>query len=149
MQRLYHSAERFVPKRFLELLNREHFEDVQLGDGVKKRVSILFADIRGFTTLSESLTPEQVTTFLNTYTHHMLPIIQKCNGFINQFLGDGILALFPESPSDAVDAAIGMAQELKNFNSEIEHLKQIRQCSPKIQGVNFTHGVSRVAESRK
>lgn len=117
---LYRASERFVPKRFLQLLQREHLEDVQLGDSVKRKISPLFADIRGFTTLAESLTPERTALFLNTYMRYMTPIIRENKGFVNQFLGDGIMALFPESPSDAVNAAVAMTLVLPNFNREIE-----------------------------
>lgn len=117
---LYHAAERFVPKRYLQLLNREHLEEVQLGDGVKRKISPLFADIRGFTTLAESLAPEGTALFLNTYMRYMAPIIRSNRGFVNQFLGDGIMALFPESPSDAVSAAVEMVEILPKFNEEIK-----------------------------
>ena len=117
---LYHAAERFVPKPFLQLLHKEHLEDVQLGDSVKLPVSAMFADIRSFTTLAESLTPEQTASFLNTYTRYMVPVIRKNKGFVSQFLGDGILALFPETSSDAIDSALAMAEILPSFNKEME-----------------------------
>lgn len=120
LEMLYHAAERFIPKRFLQLLNKKHMEDVQLGDSVKREISAMFADIRGFTTIAESLTPERTALFLNTYMHYMEPVIRQNNGFINQFLGDGILATFPENPSDAVDAAVGMIQTLPKFNEEVK-----------------------------
>lgn len=119
---LYSSAERFVPKRFLQLLNKKHLEEVQLGDSVKREISVMFADMRGFTTIAESLTPERTALFLNTYMHHMEPVIRKHDGFINQFLGDGILATFPENPSDAVDAAVEMIQMVPKFNEEVERM---------------------------
>ncbi|MBA3603213.1 MAG: AAA family ATPase, partial [Parachlamydiaceae bacterium] len=117
---MYRAMERFVPKRFLQLLQREHVEDVKLGDSVKCKISALFADIRGFTTLAETLTPERTALLLNTYMRYMAPIIRKNKGFVNQFLGDGIMALFPESPSDAVDAAVAMNEMLASFNKKIE-----------------------------
>ncbi|MBA3604107.1 MAG: GAF domain-containing protein [Parachlamydiaceae bacterium] len=117
---MYRAIERFVPKRFLQLLQREHVEDVKLGDSVKCKISALFADIRGFTTLAETLTPERTALLLNTYMRYMAPIIRKNKGFVNQFLGDGIMALFPESPSDAVDAAVAMNEMLTSFNKKIE-----------------------------
>lgn len=116
---LYHAAERFVPKRFLQLLNREHMEDVQLGDSVKREITAMFADIRGFTTIAESLTPERTALFLNTYMQYIEPLIREHNGFINQFLGDGILALFPENPSDSIEAALAMLQILPRFNDDV------------------------------
>ena len=78
---LYHAAERFVPKPFLQLLHKEHLEDVQLGDSAELPMTAMFADIRSFTTLAESLTPEQTALFLNTYIQYMVPIIQKEQGF--------------------------------------------------------------------
>lgn len=116
---LYDSAERFVPRQFLELLGKPHIEDVQLGDSVQVKLSAMFADIRGFTTLAESLTPEQSALFLNTYLKYMAPIIRIHKGFVNQFLGDGILALFSEKASDCVDAALAMLVKLPAFNKDI------------------------------
>ena len=120
MEELYHSAERFLPKPILQLLNRKHFQDVQLGDNVKLKITVMFADIRGFTTIAESFSPEQTTVFLNTYMRYMAPLIRDYKGFVNQFLGDGILALFPETPSDSVDAALAMTNVLPRFNQEIQ-----------------------------
>ncbi len=120
VQFMYRAIDRFVPRRFLQLLQRENVEDVKLGDSVKRKISALFADIRGFTTLAETLTPERTALFLNTYMRYMAPIIRKNKGFVNQFLGDGIMALFPESPSDAVDAAVAMNEMLASFNKKIE-----------------------------
>lgn len=120
LEHLYHASERFVPKRILQLLNRKHVEDVQLGDSVKLEITALFADIRGFTTLAESLTPEQTAFFLNTYMSYMAPIIRKNKGFVNQFLGDGIMALFPEHPSHSVEGALAMIEALPRFNKEIQ-----------------------------
>lgn len=118
-QELFHATERFVPKKFLQLLGRSNIEEVQIGDATKVEMSAIFADLRDFTTISESIEPEQLTYILNTYLKYMAPIIRHNNGFINRVLGDGILALFPTETQDAVQAAIQMQQALSLFNKEI------------------------------
>ncbi|MBP6985444.1 MAG: AAA family ATPase [Alphaproteobacteria bacterium] len=119
-QELFHATERFVPKKFLQLLGRDNIEEVQIGDSVKVEMSAIFADLRDFTTISESIEPEQLTYILNMYLKYMAPIIRNNNGFINRVLGDGILALFPMETQDAVQAAIEMQQAMPLFNQEIK-----------------------------
>jgi len=63
---------RFVPRQFLHFLNKESIVDVELGDQVQKEMSILFSDIRSFTTLSENMTPEENFKFINTYLSRLI-----------------------------------------------------------------------------
>jgi len=116
MNQLYQSTERFVPKPFLDLLHKENIEDVLLGDGVEQDVSVLFTDLRNFTTLIQRRTPGDAFVIINRYLEHMAPIIRKYQGFINQFQGDGILALFPRAADDALQAGMAMLSALKEFN---------------------------------
>ena len=109
---------RFVPHEFLRSLGHESVLDVGVGDGVEKEVTVLFSDIRGYTTLSERMTPKENFDFLNTYLGLMGPIIQHNHGFVNQYYGDGIMALFLESPENAIRAAIEMLQSLRGYNAE-------------------------------
>lgn len=118
LQRLYRSTERFVPKAFLELLGRKNIEAIKLGDCIKQNVSVLFTDIRKFTTLLENRDPEDAFKFVNSYWKITAPIIRKNKGFINQFQGDGLLALFPQSANNAVDAACSMLNVLDVFNQD-------------------------------
>ena len=96
---------------------------VQLG-GHSVTVSIMFADIRGFTTLSESLTPEEVVDLLNRYFATVEPVIQQHGGWINKFGGDSLLAVFGEPTQHAdharraVQAALGMRVAMAAFNRE-------------------------------
>ena len=62
---------RFVPHKLLELMGKESVTEVMLGDYLEKRMTILFSDIRDFTTLSESMTPEQGFRFINEYLGRM------------------------------------------------------------------------------
>ena len=107
---------RFVPHQFLDLLNKESIIDVQLGDHIQKKMSILFSDIRSFTTLSESMKPEDTFKFINAYLSRMESVIVENNGFIDKYIGDGIMALFSGSADDAVKAGITMLHRLTEYN---------------------------------
>ena len=109
---------RFVPAQFLHLLQRSSLADVQLGDCAEKTVAVMFADIRGFTTLSESMSPQQNLKFLNAYLGRMERVIAQNNGFIDKYIGDAIMALFEGDPDQAVEAAIEMLHALHSYNQE-------------------------------
>jgi class 3 adenylate cyclase len=113
---LTQSFQRFVPKDFLKLLNKNKIQEVSLGDFTKQEMSILFCDIRSFTSLSESMSPEDNFRFLNSYLKRMEPIIRKNNGVIDKYIGDAIMAMFPYAANDAIQAAIEMLEELKLYN---------------------------------
>lgn len=114
---LANSYSRFVPWESLKMLNYNSIHDVKLGDGIEKNMSILFSDIRGFSTLSESMKPNEVLKFLNAYFGRLSPIIKKYNGTIDKFLGDGVMARFANS-QDSLNAAIEIQRELHIYNSE-------------------------------
>ena len=121
---LNRSLERFVPVEFLGYLDKTNLTQVQLGDQIQKEMVILFTDIRGFSSLAETLTPKQTINFLNNYLGRIAPIIRKNRGFIDKYLGDGIMAIFPASADDAVRTAVEMALELRSMNQEREKLGQ-------------------------
>ena len=111
------SLSRFVPFQFLEYLNKGSILEVFLGDQVQKNMTILFADIRSFTTLSENMTPEENFRFLNSFLSNVVPVIREENGFVDKFMGDGIMALFPEKPDHALKAAISLQRAVHEYNS--------------------------------
>jgi class 3 adenylate cyclase len=117
-QRVNQAISRFVPNEFLNALGKSNITEIQLGDAVEKEVTICFTDIRNYTSLSEQLSPQDNFKFVNAYNHRMGPIIQNHQGFINQYLGDGIMAIFPQSANDALQAAIEMQQAVQQYNSE-------------------------------
>jgi class 3 adenylate cyclase len=92
--------------------------------GESRRVSILFSDIRNFTTMSEQLTPQQVVTFLNDYFSEMVDAVFEQNGILDKFLGDGLMAIFgafdddQTHPRHAVLAALRMQSLLAKINGE-------------------------------
>ncbi len=114
------AANRFVPHQLLKLLGKPSIIDLKLSDHVQKRITVLFADIRSFTTLSEQMTPIENFLFLNSYLSHMGPIIRKHDGFIDKYIGDSIMALFDKA-QDAYKAAIGILEELEQYNAEREN----------------------------
>ncbi len=115
-ERLSSSYRRFVPQEFLKLLGREDVLDIKLGDSVEMEVTILFSDIRNFTMLSEKMAPRENFLFLNSYLERISPCIRRNGGFIDKYIGDGIMAIFPRSPKDAILASIAMIQELRIYN---------------------------------
>ncbi|RMG67626.1 MAG: hypothetical protein D6722_12825, partial [Bacteroidetes bacterium] len=123
-QKINSATARFVPYEFLHSLGHDSILDVHLGDQVEKEVTVFFSDIRGYTTLSEQMTPRENFRFLNAYLGRVGPIIKANRGFVNQYFGDGVMALFmpPEpgvsSPRDAVEAAIQIQETLRVYNAE-------------------------------
>lgn len=109
---------RFVPREFLQLLNKESIIDVKLSDSVNQSMSILFSDIRDFTPLSERMTPEETFKFINAYLSRMEPAIAANNGFIDKYIGDAIMALFNGEADDAVQAGIAMIRSLGEYNRD-------------------------------
>ncbi len=116
LKRLALSYERFVPKEFLSLLQKDSITHVRLGDQVQRDLTVCFADIRDFTKLSEAMNPQQNFDFLNSFLSRIAPLVIKHNGFIDKYIGDAIMALFPGRPSDAVDAAVHMMDAIKTYN---------------------------------
>lgn len=136
LKKINEATARFVPHEFLRSLGRESVLDVQLGDGIEKEVSVLFSDIRAYTTLSESMTPRENFEFLNTYLGKVGPVIQTHDGFVNQYYGDGVMALFQNQAMDAISAAIEMQQAVKDYNDE----RSAQQLAPIKIGVGLHTG---------
>ena len=111
---------RFVPKQFLDFLDKKSVLDIHLGDQVQKEMTVMFSDIRSFTEISEKLSPRDNFNFINHYLGYMEPIISRNHGFIDKYIGDAIMALFPESPDDAINAAIEMRTKLFEFNEDLK-----------------------------
>jgi class 3 adenylate cyclase/DNA-binding NarL/FixJ family response regulator len=160
LSRLNEAFLRFVPRQFLQFLEKSSIVDVQLGDQVQQEMSVLFSDIRGFTSLSESMTPAENFKFINAYLSRMEPAIVENNGFIDKYIGDAIMALFGKraddtdqksaddadqksaddavqtSADDAVQAGIAMLHALTEYN-----LSRIKPDRPPIKiGIGINTG---------
>ncbi len=115
---LNRSTLRFVPLEFLQQLGRKSLLGVSTGDHVEKEMSVLFSDIRGFTSLIEGLGPSESFAFINDYLRFMEPAVRDHGGFIDSYEGDAVMALFAGGADDAVRAGVASQRALVRFNAE-------------------------------
>ena len=126
---------RFVPGEFLSLLGKKNIIDVALADNVQMEMTVLFSDIRSFTTISEGMDPQRNFQFLSGFLSKMGPIVREHHGFIDKYFGDAIMALF-QNPDDAVDSAISLSQQLLEYN----RVRQDNQLPPIDIGIGLNTG---------
>lgn len=119
----------------------QNIDDIKLG-GKRAIVTVLFADIRGFTSMSEKMTAEEVSVILNEYFTEIEPIITKYNGVINKFIGDAVMAIFGEPiqdmnhPQNAVKCAYEMLKTVDRLQD-----KWLFEGKPKIEiGIGINTG---------
>ncbi|HEX8723533.1 MAG TPA: adenylate/guanylate cyclase domain-containing protein [Pyrinomonadaceae bacterium] len=114
---------RFLPEYVVRQI-LENPDSFKLG-GVNQTVTVLFADIRGFTRLSEHAPPERVVQLLNNYFTAMSDVIFAHGGTLDKYLGDGLMALFgapaatPEDACNAVSAAVRMQRRMEDINAQL------------------------------
>ena len=116
--RLSEAYTRFAPVEFLKHLQHESVLNVCLGDQTQAEMTVMYLDIRDFTSISDDMTPKQNFDFLNEYLSYVIPSIRQNKGFIDKFLGDTVMALFPTTPDDAVIAAIEILKQISLFNEK-------------------------------
>ncbi|MDZ8188244.1 MAG: adenylate/guanylate cyclase domain-containing protein [Nostoc sp. ChiSLP02] len=109
---------RFVPHEYLRFLRKENITDVHLGDHVSKVMAVMFSDIRSFTTISENMTPQDNFNFVNAYLKRVSPEIRSHYGIIVKFLGDGMMAVFPDGADDAVAAGVAKQERVHEYNEQ-------------------------------
>ncbi len=116
---------RFMPEYVVQQI-LENPDSFKLG-GVNQTITVLFADIRGFTRLSEKAQPEKVVQLLNHYFTAMSDIIFAYGGTLDKYLGDGLMALFgaptatPEDACNAVSASVAMQRQMGSINEELRN----------------------------
>lgn len=113
---LSQASDRFVPQGFIESIGHSSIVDVRLGDSVRKEMSVMFTDIRGFTSLMEGLPAGENIGFVNSFLRFAEPAILNNDGFVVEYLGDAILALF-EKPDQVVRAGVEMRKALPTLNA--------------------------------
>ena len=121
LENLVDSYARFVPMEFLKLLDLTSILDVKLGDQVEKTMTVLFCDLRSFTSTVELMSPREAFQYLNNYMLIAAPIIREHHGFIDKFIGDSIMALFPKNATDAVKCSIALLSKLSEYNQRMTH----------------------------
>jgi adenylate cyclase len=109
---------RFVPRAFLDLLGADDVRDVRLGDGVEREMTVLFSDVRSFTTISEGLAPRAIFGFINALLTRTGPVVREHGGIVDKYVGDAIMALFPGDVEDGLRAAIGLQKAVDALNHE-------------------------------
>ncbi len=113
---------KFVPEPVVEKALNASADSIF--DGEQRNVTVLFCDIRGFTPLSEELSPKEVVSFLNDYYSLMTEVIRKCNGTVAQFVGDEVFAAFGapvatnQNEQNAVFSALEMMHQLEKLNQK-------------------------------
>lgn len=113
LQRLNEAYLRFVPKEFLRLLNKESIIKTKLGDYSNIEMTIMFSKQK-FDDSKDDISLEQHFVLFNEYLKQVSPIIKKYDGFVSKFLSGGFMALFPNSETDAVRAALEINDCTKN-----------------------------------
>ena len=123
------SYSRFVPKQLLVLLNKKSLVDIKPGDWISKKVTLLCFDIKNFSHLNEDSSPKEIFTLLNMILGKISPIVREEGGFIEKYLGDGIIAIFPQNGEKAFECALRIQKTISDFQEEL-----IKAKLPKIQG---------------
>ena len=133
---------RFVPEKFLNILEKKSATEINLGDRIIDDMTILFSDIRSFTTLSESIPPGEVYAFLNEYFQLITPLISNGGGFVDKYMGDGLMAIFANSSGqknsadNALHTSISLIKELGTYNS----LRNMNGKQPVNIGIGINSG---------
>jgi class 3 adenylate cyclase len=127
--------ERFVPPAYLRRIAIKGLGSIRLGEADQQTVTILCSDIRGFTPLSERLSPRQLVGFLNQLLERITPVVGAREGVIDKYLGDAVLCSFegPDSAERAVACAVEMLTAVRGFNEE--------ECRPADQKVQIGIGL--------
>ncbi len=113
---LYRSLEKFIPTEKLSMMGKKDLTDIELGDYTKRNMTVLFSDIRSFTSMSENMSPEDNFRFLISYLKRMEAAVRNHKGFIDKYTGDGVMALYPGSADNAVESAIAMQKSVREQN---------------------------------
>lgn len=137
LKELNKAAQRFVPREYLAFLDKTSLVDINLGDHVTDEMTVMFSDLRSFTTISETMTPQQNFDFINAYLGRVSPVIRKNNGFIVKYLGDGIMAIFPGAADCGVQAGIDKLKQVNLYN--IKRTQQNRLPISIGIGINTGH----------
>jgi class 3 adenylate cyclase len=123
---------RFLPTEFLNQLQKKDVRNVKPSDCIEKKMTVLFSDIRNFTTITDNLNAQESFAFVNEVLNELAPFISKNNGFVDKFIGDCVMAIFPNSPLDAVTSGLEMLKSMNKLNQTKE--------SPVHIGVGIAYG---------
>ncbi|HNV44495.1 MAG: HAMP domain-containing protein [Spirochaetes bacterium] len=123
--------QKYVPQEIVDQLLQIKEKDASLLIGKKQLCTIFFSDIRDFTSITESLPPEELVGTLNNYFNHMVYIIIQNHGIVDKFIGDAIMGVYGAPVSygndaaNALKACFEMIRSLKSFNDEMSEKGKI------------------------
>ena len=117
-------AQKFIPKQFFRFLGKSSIEELELGNQVKKNATTLFCDLKSSTNISRSLSLEENFNYINSYLKVVAPLIKKFDGFIDKYLGDGVLSVFSK-PQDAIECAHAILRAIDVKNKSQKELPNI------------------------
>ena len=120
---------RFVPKEVLSLLNKKSLTDINPGEWISQKATLLCFDIKQFSSKTEYLAPKEIFEILNLILGKISPVVREHGGFIEKYLGDGIIAIFPKDGIKAFDCAIKIQQIIQELQPEL-----VEKNLPKISG---------------
>jgi len=115
---LVFAQSRFIPEQLLQALGRDNLIAIEAGDAVVREMTLLYSDIRGYTHIQEGLDPRHGITFLNDYLRHMEPPVVAHGGFVNSYVGDGMIAAFDRTSDGALRAALAMRRTEREVTVE-------------------------------
>ncbi len=115
--RFSEAARRFVPTELLDLLGRSALPDLVLGDQIEQVMTVLFCDIRGFTTLIEQMSPAEAFSFVNRFLAFVGPVVREHGGFVDKYLGDAVMAIFPHDAANAIAAGVAIQRAVGRFSA--------------------------------
>lgn len=116
LEKMNREYSKYVPRQFVNMIRRKSILDIKLGDNLSTDMAILSSDIRDFTGFSENMSPEDNFKFLNAYLSRVTPYVSGNSGFIEKYIGDAIIALFPNGSQNAIDAGIQMQLAVNDYN---------------------------------
>ena len=128
---LVFAQSRFVPDQLLRELGRDTLVAIDAGDAVARDMTILYTDIRGYTHIQEGLDPRHGIGFLNDYLRRMEPAIVTHGGFVDSYVGDGMIALF----APAADGALRAALAMRRIEREVGEERRARGLDPVRTGI--------------
>jgi len=132
---LLRAVERFVPDRLVRMTGADDVRQLHAGDHRRGRKWVLFADLRGFTTLSERLAPGEVHATLQEFFAAISPVVESHHGVVDKYLGDGLMALFPGEEPPPLRACHEMFSALDGLNRV-----RLRRGLPALQLSMALHG---------
>ena len=140
VSKVKNTFKRYVSKQVVDNLLEDDTK-LNLG-GEEREVTILFTDIRGFTSMSEDMKPEEVVTTLNEYFSEMIDIVFKYNGTLDKIIGDELMVVFgaPLAAEDDTERALNTAVEMQNKIKELNNIRKKRKEKPVLVGAGINKG---------